>query len=197
MERALLHAAHFTLDFWAEAWNTANYLHNRLPARGYTKTPFEAWTGIKPKLDHLKLIWCTAYVTPVPMKNKLLPRSWTGVLVGYGLSSPTYHIWNPATSSIVETRDVRFDESKLFWDATLTLDQLQDFTVANLPIDNPTGNDLPTSGSAGSSSDESSLSEDKYEGEKIMQHRHRCGKLQFYIKWKGYPSSDNTWEDED
>jgi len=38
--------------------------------------------------------------------------------------------------------------------------------------------------------------EEEYEVESIVNHRHygRQRQLQYLIKWKGYPSSDNTWE---
>jgi Chromo (CHRromatin Organisation MOdifier) domain len=39
--------------------------------------------------------------------------------------------------------------------------------------------------------------EEQYEVEVIQAHQyHRC-KLQYLIKWKGYPVSDNTWEPAD
>jgi Chromo (CHRromatin Organisation MOdifier) domain len=40
--------------------------------------------------------------------------------------------------------------------------------------------------------------EDEYEVERILDHRrHRKSRtLQYLIKWKGYPLSDSTWEDE-
>ena len=38
--------------------------------------------------------------------------------------------------------------------------------------------------------------ENEYEVEAIRSHRHygRTRKLQYLLKWKGYPKSDNTWE---
>ena len=41
--------------------------------------------------------------------------------------------------------------------------------------------------------------EEEYEVETIVNHRHygRWRQLQYLIKWKGYPSSDNTWEPEE
>ena len=38
--------------------------------------------------------------------------------------------------------------------------------------------------------------DEEYEVEAILNHRHygRGRKLQYLIKWKGYPSADNTWE---
>src|SRR5712671_5016691 len=41
--------------------------------------------------------------------------------------------------------------------------------------------------------------QEEYEVEAIVNHRHygRQHRLQYLIKWKGYPSSDNTWEPEE
>src|SRR5216683_1178410 len=36
--------------------------------------------------------------------------------------------------------------------------------------------------------------EAEYEVEAVQAHRYRRRKLQYLIKWKGYPNSDNTWE---
>jgi hypothetical protein len=36
--------------------------------------------------------------------------------------------------------------------------------------------------------------EEQYEVEAIQAHQHQNCKLQYLIKWKGYPESDNTWE---
>jgi hypothetical protein len=35
---------------------------------------------------------------------------------------------------------------------------------------------------------------EQYEVEAICTHRYHWRKLQYLIKWKGYPESDNTWE---
>jgi len=36
--------------------------------------------------------------------------------------------------------------------------------------------------------------EEQYEVKAIRSHRRNRCKLQYLIKWKGYPESDNTWE---
>ena len=38
--------------------------------------------------------------------------------------------------------------------------------------------------------------EEVYEVETILKHRRRGRKYQYYIKWKGYPITEATWENE-
>ena len=48
--------------FWAEALSTAVYLRNRSPTKAVKgMTPFEAWMGEKPKVDHLRVFGCAAH----------------------------------------------------------------------------------------------------------------------------------------
>ncbi len=37
----------------------------------------------------------------------------------------------------------------------------------------------------------------EYEAEKILDSRLSRGKLQYLVKWRGYPNEENTWEPED
>ncbi|CAG8546658.1 5021_t:CDS:2, partial [Paraglomus occultum] len=39
--------------------------------------------------------------------------------------------------------------------------------------------------------------EDEYEVEAIVDHKKTKGIMKYYIKWKGYPSDENTWESAD
>ncbi|CAG8433691.1 11267_t:CDS:2 [Ambispora gerdemannii] len=46
--------------------------------------------------------------------------------------------------------------------------------------------------------EDSSEEEDEYVVEKIVDHKLlKGGKLQYFLKWKGYPDSENTWEKEE
>ncbi|ORX90859.1 chromo domain-like protein [Basidiobolus meristosporus CBS 931.73] len=56
----------------------------------------------------------------------------------------------------------------------------------------------PTLSKEGQESQESDgEGEEVYVVEKVVKHRKRDGKVQYFLKWKGYPNSENTWEDED
>ena len=44
---------------------------------------------------------------------------------------------------------------------------------------------------------EKELEDDEYEVEKIVGRRKRKGKFEYRVKYKGYPSSENTWEPRD
>ena len=49
--------------FWAEAVTTAIYLINLSPTKAVlNKTPYEAWSGKKPSVEHLKIFGCIVYV---------------------------------------------------------------------------------------------------------------------------------------
>src|SRR5437660_7284924 len=71
--RSMLLEAGLPESFWAEAVNTAMYLHNRSPTRSLEgKTPYEAWNGDKPNLSHLKVLSCDAFLhVPEEKRNKL------------------------------------------------------------------------------------------------------------------------------
>jgi hypothetical protein len=95
---------------------TAAYLHNRTPRKALGwKTPYEALTKQKPDLSHLHVFGCRSYphIKNIPRKQKLEPRAHLGYLVDYD-STNIYRTWVPSLERVLRTRDVTFDESKLY-----------------------------------------------------------------------------------
>ena len=105
---------------WAELANTATYLRNRLPTRANQGniSPYEAWHGHKPSIDHLRVIWSDAYAhISKPKRHKLAPRSKKLKLIGYHDEKKAYRLWNQELDQIEISRDVIFDESIILNDA--------------------------------------------------------------------------------
>ena len=71
--RSMLIHAKMQLTFWAEAVNTAVYLHNRSPTSTLKdKTPFESWFGKKPNVSNLKVFGSVCFFhTPDHLRKKL------------------------------------------------------------------------------------------------------------------------------
>ena len=129
--RSLRLDANLPASLWPEMARTASHLLNRTPTKrlGW-KTPWEALTGQKPSVQHLRLIGCKAFVLrhDIAKKDKLAPRSLIGYVVGYD-SRRIWRIWHPAGKTIIRSRDVTFDESLRFNpahnDELLALSQVQ------------------------------------------------------------------------
>ena len=71
--------------FWAEALSTAVYLRNRSPTKAVTTmTLFEAWTGEKLSVDHLRMFGCTAYAHIGKDERNLTRKQENASYLGYG-----------------------------------------------------------------------------------------------------------------
>ena len=83
--RAILFDSGLPQTLWGEAANTVIYLLNRCPTRSLdNKTPYEAWNGKTPNLDHLRIFGCIAYhYDNDPQKGKLDSRTIKCRLLGY------------------------------------------------------------------------------------------------------------------
>lgn len=59
MATSMMNEKRLPKRFWAEAVFTAVYILNRSPTKFVkNKTPFEAWSGFKPSVRHLKIFGC-------------------------------------------------------------------------------------------------------------------------------------------
>ncbi|BBN69171.1 hypothetical protein Prudu_793S000200 [Prunus dulcis] len=84
----------------------------KCPTKSLEKmTPFEAYTGRKPGIAHLKVFGCLCHVLiPSVLRHKLEENSHKCIFVGYGLCEKGYRLYDPKTRKIILSRDVYFDE---------------------------------------------------------------------------------------
>ncbi|KAL4290940.1 hypothetical protein GQ457_14G017910 [Hibiscus cannabinus] len=116
MARCMLFEKHLPKLLWAEAVTTNVYLLNRLATKVVDgKTPFEAWSGSKPSVKHLRVFGSICYNhISANMRSKLDERASRGIFVEYSSQSKGYRIYNLESKMIVVSRDVIFYEDS-YW----------------------------------------------------------------------------------
>jgi hypothetical protein len=71
MVRSMLSGKEVPKEFWPEAINWSIYVLNRSPTLAVKDiTPEEAWSGIKPCVDHFRVFGCVAHVHMPDSKKK-------------------------------------------------------------------------------------------------------------------------------
>ena len=110
--RAMLLDANLPHKFWAEAVSTAVYLRNRSPSSAVVgTTPHQAWYGQKPRVEHLRVFGCTAFVhIPKDERGKLDSKTRKCILLGYGSVQKGYRVFDHLTQKTSYSRNVKFDE---------------------------------------------------------------------------------------
>lgn len=77
------------------------------------RTPYEAWSGRKPNLDHLRVFGCIAHTRVASSHlQKLENRSIKLVHLGCEQGSKAYRLLDPDTGKIYVSRDVKFEEDR-------------------------------------------------------------------------------------
>lgn len=114
MARSMLLHAGLDERFWAEAIKTASYLRNRAETTTLPGvTPFEAWAGRKPCVQHLRVFGAKAIVLDKSKKKKFSPKGVPHILVGYSETVKGYRLYNPDKQKIISARDVVFMQNDL------------------------------------------------------------------------------------
>lgn len=114
--RCMLHSTGQPLEssreLWTEATNCAVYLRNRVLGKALeNKTPYEAWTGRKPNLSHIRIFGCTAFAhIPRDERSKFAPKAIKCILVGYCETQKVSRLWDPSNRRVRISRDVKFHE---------------------------------------------------------------------------------------
>ncbi|CAL8157373.1 unnamed protein product [Prunus armeniaca] len=112
MAKCMMFEKSMPLEFWAEAVNTVVYILNRCPTKALDKkTPFEAYSGRKPGLKHLRVFGSLCYAhVPNQHRQKLDLASKRYVFLGYGSCEKGYRLYNITTGKVIISRDVVFNE---------------------------------------------------------------------------------------
>lgn len=117
--RSMLKSKHVPSVFWAEAVKAAVYVLNRSSTRSVEgATPYERWTGRKPKFHHLRVFGSLVHVKTVgPHTKKLSDMSVPMVFFGYESGSKAYRAYDPKERKLHVSRDIVFQEDKEWqWD---------------------------------------------------------------------------------
>ena len=87
MTRCMLKFKKISKGFWGEAITTATYILNRCPTKALVdRTPFEAYYGYKPKVNHFRIFGSVAYaLIPAQHRTKLDDKSVKCIFVGYSI----------------------------------------------------------------------------------------------------------------
>ncbi|CAL2255037.1 unnamed protein product [Prunus armeniaca] len=120
MAKCMMFEKKMPLEFWVEAVNTAVYVLNRCPTKALEKkTPFEAYSGRKPGIKHLRVFGSLCYAQiPEQQRQKFDQTSTRCVFLGYGSYEKGYRLYNLESGKVIISRDVIFnEESSWDWNA--------------------------------------------------------------------------------
>jgi transposase InsO family protein len=96
--------------FWGEAAAYAVHVRNHLPRPGSIDSPISIWTGRPSKqLSHLRPFGSVIYVRDHTQSNKLRPRYFKAILMGWQpLSDSSVRYYCPSTRKLGYSRDVTY-----------------------------------------------------------------------------------------
>ena len=102
MVRCMLSNKRVPKVFWAEAVNWTFHVLNRCPTAAIEGiTPQEAWSGMKPSVEHFRIFGCLAHAhIPCARRGKLDSRSTPCVLLGVSKETKGYRLYDPKTKKI-------------------------------------------------------------------------------------------------
>lgn len=136
--RSLLKCRNLPKNFWGEAVATAVHLINISPTQAVkNKTPFEAWQGMKPTVNYLRIFGYIAYsLIPSQKLEKLDDKFVKCVFIGYYSKTRAYKLYDPTNCKVIVSRDVVFQKNIGWnWDvnqsstSTLTVEDSEEGVV--------------------------------------------------------------------
>ncbi|GKE48666.1 retrotransposon protein, putative, ty1-copia subclass [Tanacetum coccineum] len=115
MVRSMMSQTTLPKFFWDYALETAARILNMVPTKKVDKTSYEIWHGQVPKLSYLNVWGCEALVKrdTLTKPDKLDPRSFKCIFVGYPKETMRYSFYNPSENKVFVARNVVFFENDL------------------------------------------------------------------------------------
>ena len=101
------------VSFWGYALETSAYILNKAPSKSVKTTPFEEWHGKKPKLSHLNIWGCEAYVRKLH-PDKLESKADKCIFVGYPRETVGYTFYNQSEGKTFVAKTGCFLEKESF-----------------------------------------------------------------------------------
>ena len=112
MARTMLDEYKTPRRFWIDAIDTACHIINRVYLhKFFKKTAYELLTDKKPNVSYFKVFGAKCWIRDPHHNSKFAPKAHEGFMLGYGKESHTYKVFNNVLHKVVETVDVRFDET--------------------------------------------------------------------------------------
>ncbi|GJZ01894.1 putative ribonuclease H-like domain-containing protein [Tanacetum coccineum] len=111
--KTMLAGSKLPTTFWAEAFNTACYVQNRvLVVKPHNKTPYELFHGRTPTLSFMRPFGCPVTIlNTIDHLGKFDGTANDGFFVGYSLNSKAFRVFNSRTRIVEENLHIRFSES--------------------------------------------------------------------------------------
>src|ERR1041384_7496009 len=112
MARTMLAEYKTPIRFWAKAINTAFHIINKVYLHKFLKkTSHELIIGNKPNVSYLRVFGAPCFIRDMNHSSKFSPKAHEGFLLGYGSNSHTYRVYNSHFGKVMETVNLRFDET--------------------------------------------------------------------------------------
>ena len=112
MARTMLDEYKTPCKFWPEAIDTACHVINHIYLHKLLKkTSYELLTGKKPNVGYFRVFGARYWIKDPHHTSKFAPKAHKVFLLGYGKHSHSYRVFNLFHYKVVETVDVRFDET--------------------------------------------------------------------------------------
>lgn len=144
--RSMLAFAGLSRAFWAEAYDTFAYVHNRTGKSSVAgKTPYEVMFGEIPRVDHIRTFGSIAYARVTPeLRKKLDPKAGKKFLIGYRHDA-AFRLWDPITRTISYSRDAKFDEFNNFVKPAISASPVGSPSASIVEVDDSASESAPDS----------------------------------------------------